>query len=65
MPKGKLEKIAMACLICNWTMVTNGWIAKQLHMGDPNRVCRHCSAGRENRVIQNLANKLEMLIGMA
>ncbi len=58
MPKGKQEKIAIACLIRERTMMTNGWIAKQLHMGDPSRVCRYCSAGRENRVIQKLANTL-------
>lgn len=65
MPKGKQEKIAMACLIRERTLMTNGWIAKQLHMGDPSRVCRYCSAGRENRVIQKLANKLELSIDKA
>jgi len=65
MPKGKQEKIAMACLIRKRTIMTNGWIAKQLHMGDPSRVCRYCSGGRENRAIQKLANKREMSIGKA
>jgi hypothetical protein len=49
---------AQPALIRERTMMTNGWIAKQLHMGDPSRVCRYCSAGRENRVIQKLANTL-------
>ena len=65
MPKGKQEKIVIACLIRERTMMTNGWIAKQLYMGDPSRVCRYCSAGRENRVIQKLANTLLMSIGKA
>ena len=30
MPKGKQEKIAINCLICKRTIMTNGWIAKQL-----------------------------------
>ena len=65
MPKGKPEKIAMACLVRKRTVMTNGWIAEKLHMGDPSRVSRYCSAGKEAHLTRNLISELEISRGKA
>lgn len=65
MAKGKPEKIAIARLIHDRTIMTNGWIAQELHMGDPSRVSRYCSAANEMNMIEKLLKELEMSIGKA
>ncbi|MFZ4778245.1 MAG: transposase [Terrimicrobiaceae bacterium] len=63
--KGSAEKVALASFIRRRTMVTNGWLSKNLCMGDPSRVSRHCTAAKAGSDIQALVRKLEMSIGMA
>jgi len=65
MPKGKLEKIVIASVIRKRTMMTNGWIAKELHMGDPSRVCRNCSSRKSSAATRTMIHRLEMSIGKA
>ena len=64
-PKGSAEKVALASLIRRRTMMTNGWLSKNLHMGDPSRVCRYCSAAVGRPDIRKLVRKLDMSIGKA
>jgi hypothetical protein len=52
-------------LIRRRTMMTNGWLSKNLHMGDPGRVCRYCAAAAGRPNIRKLVSKLEMSIGKA
>lgn len=65
MPKGSMEKIAIAFVIRKRTMMSNNWIAKELHMGHPSRVCRYCSSAESNASTQRLVDELEMSIGKA
>jgi hypothetical protein len=65
LPKGNGQKIAIATVIRKRTVMTNGWIARKLHMGDPSRVCRYCSGADRRPEIRKLVKKLEMSIGKA
>jgi len=60
--KGSAEKVALASFIRKRTMMTNGWLSKNLHMGDPSRVSRYCSAAGGRPDIRKLLRKLEMSI---
>ena len=62
-PKGSAAKIALAKFIRSRTMISNSWLSLNLHMGDPSRVCRYCSASRTD--VEKLVVKLEMSIGKA
>jgi len=62
-PKGSAAKIALAKFIRSRTMISNSWLSLNLHMGDPSRVCRYCSASRPD--VEKLVVKLEMSIGKA
>lgn len=62
-PKGSAAKIALAKFIRSRTMISNSWLSLNLHMGDPSRVCRYCSASRLD--VEKLVVKLEMSIGKA
>jgi hypothetical protein len=64
-PKGSAEKVALGSMIRKRTMMTNGWISKNLHMGDPSRVCRYCATAAGRPDIRKLVRKLEMSIGKA
>lgn len=64
-PKGSKGKIALATLIRRRTMMTNGWIAKNLHMGDPSRVSRYCAAAAARTDIMRIVGKLEKAIRKA
>ena len=61
--KGSAEKVALASFIRKRTMMTNGWLSKKLHMGDPSRVSRYCCAAAGRPDIRKLIRKLEMSIG--
>jgi hypothetical protein len=63
--KGSAEKVALASLIRRRTMMTNGWLSKNPHMGDPGRVCRYYSAAAGRSDIKKLVRKLNMSIGKA
>ena len=63
--KGSAEKVALASFIRKRTMMTNGWLSKNLHMGDPSRVSRYCCAAAGRTDIRKLVRKLEMSIGKA
>ena len=63
--KGSVEKVALASFIRKRTMVTNGWLSKNLCMGAPSRVSRYCTAAKARSDIQALVRKLEMSIGKA
>ena len=62
-PKGSAAKIALARFIRSRTMISNSWLSLNLHMGDPSRVCRYCSASRPD--VEKLVVKLGMSIGKA
>ena len=63
--KGGAEKVALASFIRKRTMMTNGWLSKNLHMGDPSRVSRYCCTAAGRADIRKLFRKLEMSIGKA
>ena len=63
--KGGAEKVALASFIRKRTMMTNGWLSKNLHMGDPSRVSRYCCTAAGRADIRKLVRKLEMSIGKA
>lgn len=63
--KGSAEKVALATIIRKRTMMTNGWLSENLHMGDPSRVSRYCCAAEGRSDIRKIVRKLEMSIGMA
>lgn len=63
--KGSAEKVALASIIRKRTMMTNGWLSKNLHMGDPSRVCRNCCSAAGRSDIKKLVRKLEKAIGKA
>lgn len=64
-PKGSTEKVALASLIRKLTMMTNGWLSKNIYMGDPSRVCRQFAAAAGCPDIGKLVRKLEMSTGKA
>jgi hypothetical protein len=63
--KGSAEKVALASFIRKGTMMTNGWLSKNLHMGDPSRESRYCCAAAGRPHIRKLVRKLKMSIGKA
>jgi hypothetical protein len=64
-PKGSAQKVALASFIRKRTMMINGWLSKNLHMGDPSRVCRYCAAAADRSDIKKLVRKLNMSRGKA
>src|SRR6266853_356325 len=60
LPKSDLRKTALASLIRERTIVSNQWIAKELHLGHVSRASRCWRTGdSENPWLRQLANSLE------
>ena len=55
LPKGSAAKIAIASVVKQRTVVTNAWLAAQLHMGAATRVCSYCAE-------QNLTTEVKRLV---
>ena len=62
LPKGSVQKIAIASVVKQRTVVTNAWIAAQLHMGAASRVSAYCGVHSLQREIRKLVNKINMSI---
>jgi REP element-mobilizing transposase RayT len=62
LPKGSVQKIAIASVVKQRTVVTNAWIAARLHMGAASRVSAYCGAHSMRGEIKGLVKKITMSI---
>lgn len=62
LPKGSVQKVAIASVVKQRTVVTNAWIAGQLHMGAASRVSAYCGVHPLRREIRELINQINMSI---
>jgi hypothetical protein len=60
LPKGSAVKIAIAVLVKQRTVVTNAWIARELHMGAATRVSSYCSTHHSRDDVRKLLKKIKM-----
>jgi len=62
LPKGSAVKIAIASVVKERTVVTNAWIAVQLHMGAATRVSSYCAAQNSRADIKKHVKTIRMSI---
>jgi len=65
LPKGSAQKIALASVVKQRTLVTNAWLAAQLRMGAATRVSSYCGAYTLQGDIKKLVKKLVKKINMS
>jgi len=62
LPKGCAVKIAIASVVKQRTVVTNAWIAAELHMGAATRVSSYCAEQNMRAEVKKLVKKVNMSI---
>ena len=62
LPKGSAVKIAIASVVKRRTVVTNAWIAAELHMGAATRVSSYCAEQNMRTEVKMLVKKIDMSI---
>ena len=60
--KGNSVKIAIACVVKQRTVVTNAWLAAELHMGAATRVSSYCAEQNMQADVKKLVEKVAMSI---
>ena len=63
LPKGSAEKIALATVIKQRTIVTNAWLAKRLNMGAASRVSWNCGHASGRAEVTMLIEQVKASIG--